>query len=118
MANDKKDIKERTFEFSIDIIKIVSSLPKSMISIELGKQLIRSGTSIGANVVEADGAHTKSEFVYHINIAKKEAKETKYWLEILKSIKLLSQEKIEPLLKECEEIVKILSKIILSCRKK
>jgi len=58
------DIKERTFNFAVRVVKLVNSLPRTTAGIELGRQLIRSGTSIGANVEEADGADTKKDFVY------------------------------------------------------
>ena len=74
----EKKIKERTFDFAIEVIKIVQVLPKNTAGFELRKQLLRSGTSIGANVEEATGARSKKEFTNCMNIAKREARETEY----------------------------------------
>ena len=88
------DIKERTFEFGLETIKVISGFPKNTIAFELGKQLIRSGTSIGANIEEATGARTKKEFVNSINISKKEARESNYWLRLIFAIKLTNSKKL------------------------
>lgn len=74
----RKDIQDRTFEFSLEIIKFVGAFPKTIIGFELGKQLFRSGTSIGANVVEGNGAVSKKEFINYMQISKKSAQETQY----------------------------------------
>lgn len=78
----KNDIQKRTFQFSLEIIQIVHNFPKTTIRFELGKQLFRSGTSIGANITEGNGAVSKKEFINYMEIAKKSAMETKYWLQL------------------------------------
>lgn len=108
----KIDIDKRTFEFGIRIIKLVSALPKTTAGIPVGNQIIRSGTSIGANVQEALGGHTKTEFTYSMNIAKKEARETRFWLNLIIGSELVPSKRVEPLLKECEELVAILTVIV------
>ena len=75
-------IVERTFEFAVPLVGVLRMLPRTTPGFELGKQLIRSGTSIGANVEEAQGARTKPEFINSMNIAKREARETRYWLRV------------------------------------
>lgn len=112
------DINKRTFEFGIRIIKLVSNLPRITAGITVGNQIIRSGTSIGANVEEALGGHTKTEFTYSMNIAKKEARETRFWLKLIIGSELLPTKRIEPLLKECEELVAILTIIVKNSSKK
>ncbi|OIP57557.1 MAG: four helix bundle protein [Candidatus Levybacteria bacterium CG_4_10_14_0_2_um_filter_36_16] len=106
------DIDKRTLKFGVAIINFIKFLPKNTSGYCIGNQIIRSGTSIGANVEEALGAHTKSDFVYKINIAKGEARETKYWLKLISESKLLPNSTINPLLKEVDELVAILSTIV------
>jgi four helix bundle protein len=106
------DIDKRSFEFGVRIISLVNALPKSTAGFALAKQIIRSGTSIGANIQEALGRHTKSDFTYCMNIAKKEARETKYWLKIIIGSKLLPEIKVSSLLKEADELVAILTTIV------
>ncbi len=108
----EKKIKERTFEFSIEIIKLVQILPHNTAGFELGKQILRSGTSIGANVEEATGARSKKEFTNCMNIAKKEARETNYWLRLIQASKLVNDSKIQFLLDEVVIILKILTSIV------
>lgn len=76
-------IDKRSFEFGLRIVHLVNRLPRTTAGFAVGNQLIRSGTAIGANIQEAMGGHTKSDFTYCMNIAKKEARETKYWLKII-----------------------------------
>lgn len=108
------DINKRAFDFDfgLGIIHLVNSLPKTTAGYAIGNQIIRSGTSIGANIEEAMGGHTKSDFTYCMNVAKKEARETKYWLKILTGARLGSQERVESLLKESDELVAILTTIV------
>jgi len=112
MSENEKRIKERSFDFAIEIIKLIQTLPKNTAGFELGKQILRSGTSIGANVEEATGARTKKEFINCMNIGKREARETKYWLRLLQSSTLLNNSKIQPLLDENEIIIRILTSIV------
>lgn len=83
--NDKKkyDLEERTAQFGEAIIEFVKTLLKDPINSQLISQIIRSGTSIGANYMEADGAESKKDFQHKISICKKESKETKHWLRII-----------------------------------
>jgi len=79
MVKDKpEDIKDRTFRFALTIISLVEALPDTISAKTIGKQLIRSGTSIGANVEEATAAHSKADFIYRMNVALREARETLY----------------------------------------
>jgi len=113
MKKDKpRDIRERTFEFSVMVLKLVKLISKNQINTTLINQIIRSSTSIGANVEEAVGAHTKTDFSYSMNIAKKEARETFYWLKLIKEENPSLLEKLEHLLKENEELIKILTTIV------
>lgn len=80
----KRDLlKERSYKFSLDIIDLLDGLPKNYIYQTVGKQLLRSATSIGANIIEAQAGRTKRDFINYYQIALKSTNETKYWLEIL-----------------------------------
>ena len=82
----------------------------------ISKQLLRSGTSIGANVAEAEQAQSKPDFVSKMNIALKETAETKYWIKLLQATEYLSQEESNSILEDCVELEKILVKIIKSSK--
>ena len=84
----------------------------------LSKQILRSGTSIGANVNEAISAESKKDFVHKLSISLKEARETKYWLNLLKDSDFISQETFNKSNKDCEELIKILSSIILTTKQR
>lgn len=92
MAKEKpEDIKDRTFRFALTIIALVESLPNTISAKTIGNQLIRSGTSIGANVEEATAAHTKNDFIYRMGMALRESRETLYWLRLLDASRLLEK---------------------------
>lgn len=108
------DLRERFLAFIAQIIELTRKLPQDRTNLILINQIIRSATSIGANYEEADGARSKKEFIAIMGIAKKEAKETKYWLEIMKLTNKQFLKQIEDLQKENEELVKIIAKIIIN----
>ncbi len=83
MPKDNRKIKERSYEFAVHIIRIVGNVSKDPAGFILGRQLLKSGTSIGANIEEATGAFSKDDFTFKMNIALKEARETNYWLRLL-----------------------------------
>lgn len=111
MARDI-DIDKRTLKFGVDIIHFINLLPKTTAGIAIANQIIRSGTSIGANIQEAFGGHTKAEFIHKMNIAKSEARETKYWLNLIFEAKMVDSNTLQPLLKETDELVAILTSIV------
>lgn len=84
MTNDLKfDLEERTAVFSRGVIQLVKKAPKDLVTIPIISQLVRSATSIGANYCEANNAESRKDFLHKIGICKKEAKETKYWIDLL-----------------------------------
>jgi len=103
-------IQHKTFEFALSIIKFYTFC-KSQNEYILSKQILRSGTSIGANVEEAIAAQSKKDFISKLSIANKEARETKYWLKLYQSSNLVKVE-VDSYLKEIESIINILTKII------
>lgn len=115
----KIDIIERTYKFALRIVNLVRTLPKETAGFELGRQLIKSGTSIAANVEEAQGAFSKEDFIYKMQTAFKEARETNLWLRLIRDSKLVGQSKeLESLIQESIEIRNILSRIVKSSKEK
>ncbi len=95
-----------------------ASWGKTWCSRILGKQLLRSGTSIGANIEEGQASQSDADFIHKYSIACKEARETHYWLRLLSATKILPAEKLSPLTQECDEIIAILTTIIKKMRNK
>ena len=102
-----------TFEFSLDIIRVTEKLERER-KYNVANQLFRSGTSIGANVREAQGAESRMDFIHKMKVAYKEAEETKYWLELC--LKADSYPSIEGLLDKINSILRVLGKIIHSSK--
>ena len=110
------DIQERTFKFGIQIIKFVDKLPRTLAGTEPGRQLIRSGTSIAANMEETNGAESKSDFIHKVSIAYKEARETRLWLGLIKAAILADAVEVDKLYAERDELVRILFAILRTAR--
>lgn len=110
------EIQDRTLKFSIRIAKFVRKISRDISFDILAKQLLRSATSIGANMREADSASSRKDFINKVLIAKKEAQETEYWLEVIKGAEFIHNEdnkkELAFLISECREIVLILAAII------
>lgn len=113
MTNVKYDLKDRTFKFSQLLISFCSTVPKNPINNPIISQLVRAGTSIGANYAEADEAPSKKDFINKLSIAHKEISETKYWISLVSDV--MPEEKKAPLrnlYKEVQELNLIFSSII------
>ncbi len=108
------DLGDRTFEFSKRLIKFLRTLPKDPLVQTSVIQAIRSGTSVGANYREADGGESKKDFLHKIGICKKEAKETLYWLGLIKEGLEVQSDELEWLIDECRQLVRIFGKISVS----
>jgi four helix bundle protein len=108
---------DRFLKFTIDIIKLVGSLPDSLTGKHIGSQLLRSGTSPGANYEEGCGAESRADFIHKLGIALKELKETRFWLRVILQSGLAKPYLIEPLINECEELFAIIAKSILTAKK-
>src|SRR3989338_6743698 len=96
-------VKDKSHKFAIDIVKFIRSLPRDVVSYTLAKQLIRSGTSIGANIEEAIGAASKNDFIYKMTVALKESRETCYWLSIIKETNISKNGEVKTLSLNAEE---------------
>lgn len=106
-------IQKKSYDFALQIIKLYQKLCKAN-EFVLSKQLLRSGTSIGANVAEAQAAQSRADFISKMSIASKEARETHYWLRLLQDSGIAEQPEIEPLLAEASSIINILTSIVKS----
>jgi len=107
-------ITDRTFEFAIQIVEVCQALDsKPGVRRTLGRQLLRSGTSIGANLEEAQAGQSRADFVSKCSIALKECRETIYWLRLMSAHKLIEADQLKRLTNEADEIRRILSTIVL-----
>ena len=108
-------IGQKSFDFAVRTVKLCSWMDKMPgVSRTLSKQLIRSGTSIGANVAESQSAQSTKDFIHKLEIALKEARETEYWLKLLVASEVVKEAKLKLLIKDIDEIIRILVAIIKS----
>lgn len=101
----------KSYDFALRIIKVYKYLSQEKKEFVLSKQLLRSGTSIGANIEESIGGQSKADFFAKITIAYKETRESKYWIRLLRDSEYLTNEQSEDLLKDVEELLKIIGSI-------
>ena len=111
-------ISEKSYSFALRIIQLYKHLVEEKKEFTLSKQLLRSGTSIGANVEEAIGAQSKKDFLAKMYISYKEARETHYWLRLLKDSNYIEKRLAESFLSDIEEIIKLLSSITKTTKEK
>ena len=108
---------ERTYKFALRVLKLVDVLPRTTKGEILGRQALRSGTSIGANIEEAYAASSKRDFSNKMSIALKEARETHFWLRLIRDSGLIPDRQIEPLIQEALEVKLILGKTVATSKK-
>lgn len=113
---EENDLRERTKLFALRIIRLFGTLPKSTEAQVLGKQLLRSGTSVGANYREAHRGRSKPEFIAKCGDSLRELEESAYWLELLVESGIVSADKLQPLQEECDELTAIFVTIIKRAR--
>ena len=111
-------IQQKSFLFAIRIINLYKYLINEKKEFVLSKQILRSGTSIGANIEESIGGQSEKDFLYKISISYKEARETIYWLKLLKKTEYIKVEEFESIYSDAEEICKILGSIQIAIKKK
>ena len=115
----KIDIKKRAYLYALNIIKLLDQLAKNDLSCQIiGKQLLRSATSIGANIVEAQAASSKRDFTNFLNHYLKSSNESKFWLGLLRDSNKATKEMVNPLLDETKELANILASSILKLKGK
>lgn len=107
MQNSHQDLEERTEDFALRVIRLYRALPNDEVAKVLGKQLLRSGTSVGANYHEAARARSKVEFIAKIGDSLKESNESAYWLRLLMRAEILPEEKLRAIHSECCELIAI-----------
>src|SRR3989344_4115343 len=112
------DVKIRSYKFSLDIIKFVNSLPNKRAFWSIGDQLLRSSTSIGANLIEAKSASSRKDFINYYTISLKSGNESRYWLSLLRSSYTELKPKCEELLLELDQICKMLTSSVLTLKGK
>ncbi len=112
----KDDIYDKSYKFAVDIVSLYKEIVNDNKEYILSKQLLRSGTSIGANVREARNAQSKKDFLSKMNISLKESVETEYWLDLLSDTKYISPDKAKNYKSKCVELIKILTSIVKSTR--
>ena len=112
MESDENDLRERTKHFGLRVLRMFSRLPKTTEAQVLGKQILRSGTSVGANYREAYRGRSKSEFIAKCGDSLRELEETAYWLELLVDGKIVPAERVSALRQECDELIAIFVTIL------
>lgn len=114
---NKKDILERCLNYGVLIIKIADQLPKNPAGYKIAGQLVDAGTSVGANMEEAQESVSRNDFIYKVNISLKECRESIFWLKIISKSKLLKDKIVGPGIEEGKEIKSILATIIWKTKK-
>ncbi|MFY9477607.1 MAG: four helix bundle protein [Aquabacterium sp.] len=115
---NSEDLKKRTKKFALDIIKFTESLPHTRVMDVLGKQLLRAGTSVGANYRSACRAKSQADFIAKMKLVEEEADESSYWLELIDEFQRCDPPTFEALVKEAQEILAIAVASINTARKK
>ena len=114
----KTELRYRAYQYSIDIIEFLDTLPKDVSTTVITKQLLRSATSIGANIVEAKGASSKKDFTNFFSYALKSANESLYWLGLLRDAKKMDNARLRYLLGETKELANILGSSVVTLKGK
>jgi four helix bundle protein len=109
-------VSEKSYTFALNVIQLARALRKQQ-EYEIASQLLRCGTSVGANVEEAQGGVSRADFAAKMGIASKEARETHYWLRLIRDSQTLSHDQIQLRLKEAEELIRILTAIVKTSQK-
>lgn len=117
MAGDR-DIVQRTFLFAVRIVKMSNAVPASACSNVIVRQIVRCGTSVGANVEEAQGSQSKKDFIRRMNIARAEAREALYWPRLLSEAEIVKAQRLAEIIKEADELVRVLTAIVKNARSK
>ena len=120
MSNDKnkKDLSDRLLDFAVSVIKVADLLPNTVAGRHVGGQLIRAGTSSGSNYEEACGAESRSDFTHKMSIVLKEPKESRFWLRLISRTGMLTSDRTEPVLNECQQLCAIVAKSILTAKRR
>ena len=115
---DANELKQRTKQFSLRVIKLVDALPATRSTNVIGNQLLRAGTSVGANYRAALRGRSRPDFIAKLGIAIEEADESLYWMELLAEAELMTPERLNPLMQEANELISILTTTVKTARSK
>ena len=115
---ERQDLKKRTREFALRVIQLFAALPRSVEAQVLGKQVLRSGTSVGAQYRESVRAKSDADFVSKIEGALQELEETQYWLELIGDAEIISVQRLTPLIQEAEELTAIFVSMVKAVKSK
>jgi len=113
----EQTVESKSFRFAVRIVKLCKYLNTDKKEYVLSKQLLRAGTSVGANIAEAEQAQSRADFISKMNIALKEAVETNYWLRLLEATDYLTQDEFSSIHNECRDLERMLTAIIKSAKK-
>ena len=113
-----RDIEKRTLEFAVRIVRLAGAMPRTGAAAVLSRQLVRAGTSVGANVEEAQHSPTKKDFAWRMNVARAEARESLYWLRLIAKSETMKPQRLAALTDEANELVSILTTIVRRTRSK
>jgi len=116
MDNKENVLKDKSYKFALRIVKLYKHLTEEKKEFVLSKQVLRSGTSIGANISEGNQAQSKPDFVHKLSIAHKEAFETEYWLCLLRDAEYITEKQADFLIVDCNELQKILTTSIKTAK--
>ena len=117
-SNLKSNIRYRAYQFSLSIIKLIQSFPEKKTFWVFADQLLRSATSIGANLIEAKSSSSKRDFIKYYEISLKSANETVYWLCLLRDSNLIEKEKVQPFIDEVKQIANMIASSLLTMKNK
>jgi four helix bundle protein len=116
-AMNADDLKKRTKQFALRVLKLVAALPNTVAGKAIGGQLVRSGSSVGANYRAACRGRSRAEFVAKLGVVEEEADESAFWMEMIIEGELLKPKQVEPLLSEANELTKIMAQSRISAAK-
>ena len=116
MALKGDDISERLLNFAVRMVKLAAALPRNQIGRHICGQLVRSGTSAGANYEEARGAESRKDFIHKVGVSLKEIRESLYWLKLIEKAALLSPQRMADILMEADELTRILAQCIITAK--
>jgi four helix bundle protein len=118
MSAKTNQLSNRLLDFAVEVIKITDALPNIVAGRHVGGQLIRAGTSCGSNYEEACGAESRSDFAHKMSIVLKELKESRFWLRLISRTEMLTDNRTEPVLDECQQLCAIVAKGILAAKRR
>ncbi len=118
MSDYKTEFNKRIYRYALDVVKFIEKLQKDVSSQTLGKQLVRSGTSVSANIIEAQAASSKKDYINFYTHALKSANESKLWISLIRDTEKINKEEADKLLAETTEIAKILGASVITMKNK